>query len=55
MTVHYLQELFKSFCGVLPYKAGKLLEKNQVPPIDIIYPTQETVESSKLGPPVSSQ
>ncbi|OBZ81552.1 Tyrosyl-DNA phosphodiesterase 1 [Choanephora cucurbitarum] len=51
MTVHYLQELFKSFCGVLPYKAGKLLEKNQVPPIDIIYPTQETVESSKLGPP----
>lgn len=53
----YLNELYRSFCGVPAYKDGKaaplMIEKDQLPPISVIYPSLDTVESSQLGPPVS--
>ena len=32
-----------------------MFKKNEIPPVDIIYPTKDTVEFSKLGPPVSNK
>ncbi|KAI8984565.1 tyrosyl-DNA phosphodiesterase-domain-containing protein [Mycotypha africana] len=58
MSVFYLQELFQSFCGLLPYRANnantKLLKKDEMPPVDIIYPTLDTVNDSRLGAPGAS-
>ncbi|CAO3618381.1 unnamed protein product [Cunninghamella blakesleeana] len=52
LTVGYLNELYNSFCGVNPYASGKkssVKKKQGLPPIDIIFPTEDTVVSSKLG------
>jgi tyrosyl-DNA phosphodiesterase-1 len=53
-----LQELYRSFCGFPAYiRNGNpiaLLRKKEIPPIEIIYPTKETVECSRLGPPVTA-
>lgn len=46
--------MYQSFCGI-PAWNGKAVytgKKNELPPIDIIYPTLDTVQSSRLGPPV---
>ncbi|KAG2236996.1 hypothetical protein INT48_001763 [Thamnidium elegans] len=55
LSVLYLNELYKSFCGLPAYANGRatstILKKNELPPIDVVYPTRETVESSRLGPP----
>lgn len=59
MSVYYLNELYKSFCGIPAYLNGKMtapiVKKNQIPPIDIIYPSRDTVEDSRLGPPVKTK
>jgi tyrosyl-DNA phosphodiesterase-1 len=55
LSLFYLNELYKSFCGIPAYTTGKpiaVTKKNELPPIDIIYPTCDTVDDSKLGPPV---
>jgi tyrosyl-DNA phosphodiesterase-1 len=57
MTVFYLQELYKSFCGISAYNTNgrpstSIMKKNELPPIDIVYPTKDTVLSSRLGAPV---
>lgn len=56
LSVYYLNELYKSFCGLPSYLNGKatapIIKKNEIPPIDVIYPTRDTVEDSSLGPPV---
>ncbi|KAI8643778.1 tyrosyl-DNA phosphodiesterase I [Parasitella parasitica] len=58
LSLSYLNELYRSFCGIAAYKDGKatpiVTQKNQLPPIDIIYPSLDTVESSRLGPPGAS-
>ncbi|CAO3610965.1 unnamed protein product [Cunninghamella echinulata] len=54
LNIGYLNELYSSFCGIDPYADGKkpIVKKKQTfPPIDIIYPTYDTILSSKLGPP----
>ncbi|CAO3651027.1 unnamed protein product [Mucor hiemalis] len=55
LTLTYLNELYKSFCGILAYSAsGKPASSSknkEIPPIDVIYPTRDTVTYSKLGPP----
>ncbi|KAI8082631.1 tyrosyl-DNA phosphodiesterase-domain-containing protein [Gilbertella persicaria] len=54
LSVLYLNELYRSFCGITAYDKGKQVafgKKNELPPIDIIFPSQDTVESSKLGLP----
>lgn len=55
LSVLYLNELYKSFCGIPAFANGKatpaILKKNEIPPIDIVYPTRDTVDSSRLGPP----
>ncbi|KAK4511596.1 uncharacterized protein ATC70_012812 [Mucor velutinosus] len=55
LSLLYLNELYRSFCGIPAYKDGKatpiVTQKNQLPPISIIYPSLDTVESSQLGPP----
>ncbi|KAL9555983.1 hypothetical protein MBANPS3_002097 [Mucor bainieri] len=55
LSLFYLNELYRSFCGIPAYKDGKatpaVTPKNQLPPISIIYPSLDTVQSSQLGPP----
>ncbi|KAI7897075.1 tyrosyl-DNA phosphodiesterase-domain-containing protein [Mucor mucedo] len=55
LSVYYLNELYKSFCGIPAYLNGKMsapiVKKNEIPPIDIIYPSRDTVHDSRLGPP----
>ncbi|KAI9487203.1 MAG: tyrosyl-DNA phosphodiesterase-domain-containing protein [Benjaminiella poitrasii] len=54
LSLLYLNELYRSFCGFKAYngqrKPDSITKKNELPPIDIIYPTKDTVESSRLGP-----
>ncbi|KAI7901975.1 tyrosyl-DNA phosphodiesterase-domain-containing protein [Cokeromyces recurvatus] len=53
LSLSYLNELYRSFCGIESYSKEKpilITKKNELPPIDIIYPTKDTVESSRLGP-----
>lgn len=56
MTVPYLHELYRSCCGTDPYanggKAPRVTKDTPLPPMDIIYPSRDTVVDSKLGPPV---
>ncbi|KAI7867646.1 tyrosyl-DNA phosphodiesterase I [Spinellus fusiger] len=52
MNSLYLHELYTSFCGINPYENTRRpqIQKNaSLPPISIIYPSYNTVESSKLG------
>ncbi|KAG1040269.1 hypothetical protein G6F46_012053 [Rhizopus delemar] len=53
LSVSYLQEIYQSFCGISSFSDGKAvrssLQKNQLPPIDIIFPTRDTVTSSRYG------
>ncbi|KAI8337293.1 tyrosyl-DNA phosphodiesterase I [Chlamydoabsidia padenii] len=54
LSKSYLQELYTSFCGVHPHTNPKYIKKkatDPLPPIDIIYPTLDTVNSSRLGQP----
>ncbi|ORX51710.1 phospholipase D/nuclease [Hesseltinella vesiculosa] len=55
MTVQYLNELYTSFSGRDPYDnpaMRKMYKKpTSLPPINIVFPTWQTVERSKLGPP----
>ncbi|KAL7334984.1 hypothetical protein PS15p_200532 [Mucor circinelloides] len=55
LSLLYLNELYRSFCGIPACTDGKatpiVTPKNQFPPISVIYPSLDTVESSKLGPP----
>ncbi|ORZ03026.1 tyrosyl-DNA phosphodiesterase-domain-containing protein [Syncephalastrum racemosum] len=55
MTPSYLHELYRSCCGTDPYANGgktpRVTRDMHLPPVDIIYPSRDTVEDSKLGPP----
>ncbi|CEG64799.1 hypothetical protein RMATCC62417_01711 [Rhizopus microsporus] len=55
LTVNYLQEIYQSFCGILPYADGKAVrssfKKNEIPPVDIVFPSRCTVQDSRYGPP----
>ncbi|KAG0171189.1 hypothetical protein DFQ28_004094 [Apophysomyces sp. BC1034] len=54
VNASFLHEIYTSFCGIDPYENGakpRGRKKEGLPPIEIIFPTQETVEMSKLGPP----
>ncbi|KAL1920607.1 uncharacterized protein VTP21DRAFT_984 [Calcarisporiella thermophila] len=47
----YLLELYRSFCGQpLSESRTHKLESPELPPVAIIYPTLQTVETSSLGP-----
>ncbi|KAF7729254.1 hypothetical protein EC973_004784 [Apophysomyces ossiformis] len=53
LNASYLHELYVSFCGIDPYENGarsRGRKKEGLPPIEIIYPTRDTVEMSRLGP-----
>ncbi|KAI8992485.1 tyrosyl-DNA phosphodiesterase I [Pilobolus umbonatus] len=53
LTVPYMKQLYRSFCGMPAYtpysKATDIVAKDQVPPISIIYPTVDTIDSSRFG------
>ncbi|KAI8139443.1 tyrosyl-DNA phosphodiesterase I [Fennellomyces sp. T-0311] len=55
LNATYLHELYRSFSGIDPYANGgkppRVPKTTELPPIDVIYPTRETVEGSKLGAP----
>ncbi|ORZ22399.1 tyrosyl-DNA phosphodiesterase-domain-containing protein [Absidia repens] len=54
LTKSYLQELYTSFCGTHPYANQNIPKRNinqPLPPIDILYPSLNTVTTSRLGPP----
>ncbi|KAI8089946.1 tyrosyl-DNA phosphodiesterase-domain-containing protein [Halteromyces radiatus] len=53
LSKSYLQELYTSFCGIHPHSdqnKSKRKTDSSFPPIDIIYPSMDTVNSSRLGP-----
>ncbi|CAO3678969.1 unnamed protein product [Rhizopus stolonifer] len=54
LSVNYLQEIYQSFCGISSYSNGKAvktsLKKDQIPPVDIVFPTRDTVSDSRCGP-----
>ncbi|KAI8377756.1 tyrosyl-DNA phosphodiesterase-domain-containing protein [Radiomyces spectabilis] len=52
LTVLYMNELYRSFCGFNPYTDDKKLDlsKTEPPPVRIIYPSRDTVLDSRLGP-----
>ncbi|KAI9310710.1 tyrosyl-DNA phosphodiesterase-domain-containing protein [Dichotomocladium elegans] len=54
LTSTYLHELYRSFSGNDPYADGKrparLPKPDTLPPIDVVFPSLNTVRDSKLGP-----
>ncbi|KAI9248880.1 tyrosyl-DNA phosphodiesterase I [Phascolomyces articulosus] len=58
LNVSYLNELYRSFSGIEPYANGskppRQTKSGTLPPIDVIYPTTDTVNDSRLGPPGAS-
>ncbi|KAI9494314.1 tyrosyl-DNA phosphodiesterase I [Zychaea mexicana] len=55
LNISYLHELHRTFSGMDPYANGgktpRQSKTNELPPIDIVYPSRDTVEDSVLGPP----
>ncbi|KAG2215600.1 hypothetical protein INT45_000962 [Circinella minor] len=58
LNISYLNELYRSFSGIDFYSNGgkppRQKKTNELPPIDIIYPSRDTVNDSRLGPPGAS-
>ncbi|KAI9033710.1 tyrosyl-DNA phosphodiesterase-domain-containing protein [Phycomyces nitens] len=52
----YLLELYRSFCGLDQFENGTRpnTKDKELPPISIVYPSRNTVDSSRLGPPGAS-
>lgn len=55
LNASYLHELYRSFSGIDPYETSnkpvRMKNNEPLPPIDIIYPSMDTVLDSRLGPP----
>ncbi|KAL1934864.1 hypothetical protein VTP01DRAFT_7046 [Rhizomucor pusillus] len=51
LNVGYMNQLYKSFCGIDTIEENRQRKRDQeVPPIKIVFPSYDTVLNSKLGP-----